>query len=137
MEQPAVFTAEAAMQPTAPLVHQETVEVLPGAAAGIHGELVMYPPVPNLIAQLRVRHGDVASAFPTAHKVFEHHFVVPSVHRGYIEPHTCLISIGRDGLADVWIADKGPHIARTHMAATIGLPEDSSSSAVISAARDR
>jgi CO/xanthine dehydrogenase Mo-binding subunit len=122
---PAVFSAEEAMQPTAPVVHPETVELLPGAAAGIHGELRMYPPIPNVISQLNVRHGDVASALATAHRIFEHRFAVPPVHQGYIEPHTCLISVGTDGLVDVWIANKGPHIARSHMAAAIGVPENS------------
>ncbi len=123
-ELPAVFSAEEAMRPTAPVVHPEAVEVLPGAAAGIHGELNMYPPIPNVISQLSVRHGDVANAFAMAHEIFEHRFAVPSVHQGYIEPHTCLVSIGADGLVDVWVANKGPHIARAHMAAAIGLPEN-------------
>lgn len=123
-EMPAVFSAEDAMRPTAPVIHPEAVEVFPGAAVGIHGELTMYPPLPNVISQLKVGHGDVAGAFATAHKIFEHRFIVPSVHQGYIEPHTCLVSIGEDGLVDVWIANKGPHIARAHMAAAIGVPEN-------------
>jgi CO/xanthine dehydrogenase Mo-binding subunit len=123
-ELPAVFSAEEAMQPTAPAIHAETVEVFPGAAAGIHGELSMYPPIPNVISQLTVQHGDVASAFATAHKIFEHSFAIPSVHQGYIEPHTCLVSIGADGLVDVWVANKGPHIARAHMATATGVPEN-------------
>jgi CO/xanthine dehydrogenase Mo-binding subunit len=123
-ELPAVFSAEEAMQPTAPVIHTQTVEVSPGAAARVHGELSMYPPIPNVISQLRVRHGDVASALAHAHKIFEHRFAVPSVHQGYIEPHTSLVAIGADGLVDVWVANKGPHIARAHMAAAIGVPED-------------
>lgn len=123
-ELPAVFSAEDAMRPSAPVIHPEAVEVLPGVAAAIHGELSMFPPIPNVISQLKVRHGDVAGAFGGAHKVFEHRFAVPSVHQGYIEPHTCLIAIGADGLVDVWMANKGPHIARAHMAAAIGIPEN-------------
>jgi CO/xanthine dehydrogenase Mo-binding subunit len=123
-ELPAVFSAEDAMRATAPIIHPETVEVFPGAATGIHGELSMYPSIPNAISQLKVRHGDVASALSRAFKVFEHHFAVPSVHQGYIEPHTCLVSIGADGLVDVWMANKGPHIARAHMAAAIAVPEN-------------
>ena len=121
---PAVFSAEEAMQPTAPVIHAEMVEVPPGAAARTHGDLSIYPPIPNVISQLRVRHGDVASALAHAHKIFEHRFAVPSVHQGYIEPHTCLVAIGADGLVDVWVANKGPHIARAHMAAAIGVLED-------------
>jgi CO/xanthine dehydrogenase Mo-binding subunit len=122
-ELPAVFSPEDAMRPTAPVIHPEAVEILPGAATRSHGELSMYPPIPNVISQFKVRHGDVAHAFATAHKIFEHHFAVPSVHQGYIEPHTCLVSIGADGLVDVWVANKGLHIARAHMAAAIGVPE--------------
>jgi CO/xanthine dehydrogenase Mo-binding subunit len=121
---PAVFGAEEAMQPVAPIIHAETVEVFPGAAAGMHGELKMYPPIPNVISQFKVGHGDVASALAGAHKIFEHRFAVPSVHQGYIEPHTCLVAIGTDGLVDVWVANKGPHIARAHMAGAIGVPEN-------------
>jgi CO/xanthine dehydrogenase Mo-binding subunit len=122
-ELPAVFSPEEAMLPTAPVIHPEAVEILPGAAARSHGELNMYPPIPNVISRFRVRHGDAAHGLLTAHKVFEHHFAVPSVHQGYIEPHTCLVSIGADDLVDVWIANKGPHIARGHMAEAIGVPE--------------
>ena len=121
---PAVFTVEEAMRPTAPIIHAEPVEVFPAAAAGVHGELLMYPPIPNVISRLTEEIGDVASAFAGAHKIFEHGFATPSVHQGYIEPHTCLVSIGADGLVDVWIANKGPHIARAHMAAAIGVPEN-------------
>lgn len=123
-ELPAVFSAEEAMQTNAPVVHPETVEVFAGAPVAIHGELAMYPPIPNVISRLKVHHGDVASALAGAYKIFEHRFAVPAVHQGYIEPHTCLISIGADGLVDVWSANKGPHIARGHMAAAIGLPDD-------------
>ncbi len=123
VELPAVLRPEDAMQPTAPIIHPESVEIQPGVATRSHGELNMYPPIPNVISQFRARHGDVARAFVTAHKIFEHHFAVPSVHQGYIEPHTCLVSIGADDLIDVWIANKGPHIARAHMADAIGVPE--------------
>jgi CO/xanthine dehydrogenase Mo-binding subunit len=123
-ELPAVFSAEEAMRPGAPVIHPEPVEVFPNAAAGIHGELNMYPPLPNVISQLKVRHGDIASAFAGGHRVFEHRFAGPSVHQGYIEPHTCIVAIGADGLVDLWVANKGPHIARAHMAAATGVPED-------------
>jgi CO/xanthine dehydrogenase Mo-binding subunit len=123
-ELPAVFSAEEAMRPTAPVIHPETVEFAPGATSTIHGDLSMYPAIPNVISRLQVRHGDVASALAGAYRIFEHRFAVPAVHQGYIEPHTCLVAIGPDGLVDVWVANKGPYIARSHMAAAIGVQED-------------
>ncbi len=72
-----------------------------------------------------MRHGgDVAAALAGAHKIFEHRFAVPAVHQGYIEPHTCLVAIGADGIVDLWVANKGPHIARAHLAATIWVAEN-------------
>ena len=76
-ELPAIFSPQDAMRPTAPVIHPEAVEILPGAATRSHGELSMYPPIPNVISQFTVRHGDVARAFATAHRIFEHHFAVP------------------------------------------------------------
>ena len=124
-ELPAVFSAEEAMRPTAPVIHPEPVEVFSrrcGRACMASSACIRRSP--NVISQFKVRHGDVASALAHAHKIFEHRFAVPSVHQGYIEPHTCLVAIGADGLVDVWVANKGPHIARAHMAAAIGIPED-------------
>lgn len=121
---PAVFAEEDAIQPNAPVIHPETVEVFSGAPVAVHGELVMYPPIRNVISRLKVHHGDTAGAFAKAHRIFEHRFSVPAIHQGYIEPHTCLVSIGADGLVDVWAANKGPHIARAHLAAATGVPEN-------------
>ena len=121
---PAVLSAEDAMRPTAPVLHPEKVEIGPGAVAGHHAELRMYPPIPNVISHLTLRQGDAAAALAGAHRVFKHSFTVPSVHQGYIEPHTCVVSVGADGIIDIWAANKGPHIARAHMAVAIGVPEN-------------
>jgi CO/xanthine dehydrogenase Mo-binding subunit len=42
-ELPAVFSPDDAMQPTAPVIHPEVVEIQPGMATRSHGELTMYP----------------------------------------------------------------------------------------------
>src|ERR1700691_1859954 len=91
---PAVFTAEEAMRPGAPVLHPEKVEIGPGAVGGHHAELRMYPPIPNVISHLTLGHGDAAGALAGAHRVFEHGFAVPGVHQGYIEPHSCVVSVG-------------------------------------------
>lgn len=121
---PAVFTAEEAMRPGAPILHPEKVEVGPGAVGGHHAELHMYPPIPNVISHLKLGHGDAANALAGAHRVFEHRFTVPPVHQGYIEPHACVVAVGANGIVDIWAANKGPHIARAQMAPAIGVPEN-------------
>ena len=121
---PAVFTAEEAMRPGMPVLHPEKVEIGSGAVAGHHAELRMYPPIPNVISHLTLRQGYAAGALADAHRVFEHSFTVPSVHQGYIEPHSCVVSVGANGVVDIWAANKGPHIARVQMAVAIGVPEN-------------
>jgi CO/xanthine dehydrogenase Mo-binding subunit len=121
---PAVFTAEEAMRPGAPILHTEKVEVGTGAVGGHHAELRMYPPIPNVISHLTLGHGDAANALAGADRMFEHSFTVPAVHQGYIEPHSCVVSVGADGIVDIWAANKGPHIARAQMAPAIGVPEN-------------
>ena len=96
----------------------------PARSAGHHAELRMYPPIPNVISHLTLGTATSRARLAGAHRVFEHSFAVPAVHQGYIEPHTCIVSVGADGIVDIWAANKGPHIARAHMAAAIGVPEN-------------
>jgi CO/xanthine dehydrogenase Mo-binding subunit len=127
-ELPAVFDAVEAMAAHAPRVHDNPAsyrhlpirDFLHGAKA----EHRLFPDIPNVISQIRFRHGDVEGAFAQAHRVFEHSFSVPSVHHGYIEPHACAIRIGADGMVDVWLSNKTPFIARSQLADATGLPEE-------------
>lgn len=121
-ELPAVFDAQDAMQNSAPRVHDGPSNVSAGVGLGVHGELRMFPSIPNVISQFLVRHGDSSRAFSQAHRVFEHTFTIPSVHQGYIEPHACVVAVDAAGLVDVWIANKSPHVARAMMAEAINLP---------------
>ena len=123
-ELPAVFGAEEAMRPTAPIIHPEAVEVFPGAAAG-HSRRAAH--VPAHSQRDLAAHGAARrrrERFGQRIQGVRARFAVPSVHQGYIEPHTCLVSVGADGIVDIWVANKGPHIARAHMAAAIGVPEN-------------
>jgi CO/xanthine dehydrogenase Mo-binding subunit len=124
---PAVFDPIEAMQEGAPRVHDD-----PAAYPGAH---LPIPPIPNVLSQVFYRHGDIAVGFAQADRVFEHSFVVPSVHQGYIEPHACVVAAGSPsprpgsgretaGAIDVWLSNKTPFAARSQLAAAIGVPED-------------
>jgi hypothetical protein len=71
---PAFFSPEDAMRPIAPVIPSRSSRDRTRAATRSHGDLGMYPPIPNVIVQFNVRHGDVARAFATPHKIFEQHF---------------------------------------------------------------
>jgi CO/xanthine dehydrogenase Mo-binding subunit len=121
-ELPFVTNAKQAMDVSSHRVHDRPAKFSPEAAARVHGELRMYPPVPNVVSQLMVHHGDAEKAFVDADRIFEHEFEIPSVHQGYLEPHSCLVALNSAGDVDVWISNKGPHIARDLLAETLGLP---------------
>jgi CO/xanthine dehydrogenase Mo-binding subunit len=115
-ELPAVFDPIEAMRADAPLVHDD-----PRAYAGVAADT---PPIPNVVSQVFFRHGDVQAGFAQADRIFEHHFHVPSVHHGYIEPHACVVQISADGRIDCWLSNKAPFNMRRQLAAAAGAPEE-------------
>ena len=123
-ELPAAVSAAEAMRETAPRVHSEPIKTTAGHSLGPNTELRMYPPIPNVISQLLVNHGDAEQAFANAYRVFEHRFDVPSVHQGYIEPHSCLVAVGPSGEVDVWMSHKAPHAACQWLADVLGLSRE-------------
>jgi len=117
-ELPAVFDPLEAMEPHAPLLHED-VAAYEGAprdklATDVH----------NGQTRLLYGKGDVERGFREAHLVFEHTFRVPSRHQGYIEPHVNLVAIDGDGRVQLWSSSKAPFRARTQLAKAVGLPED-------------
>src|SRR5215467_8231600 len=95
---PHVIDVVEAMQPGAPLLHEDLI------TAGIE-------PAPktasNVAKRLEIGHGDVAAGFRQADVVIEREFTTKPVHQGYIEPHACLASVSEDGQADVWVSTQG------------------------------
>ncbi len=113
----AVFDAEAALAPGAPVVHAEPW-TYPRAARD-QSEL------PNLIARTkRQSGGDVEEALRTADRVFEHTFRTPKVHQGYIEPHCVTVLFEPAGTAHVWSCNKSPYLLRTQLALTFDMPPE-------------
>src|SRR5579885_3356067 len=122
-ELPAVFDAQEALKPDAPRIHE-------------HPEAYQHPPIPpiggktrfhrygNVCSETIFRRGDLEAGFRSAARIFEHSFIVPPVHQGYIEPHACAAAIGADGKIDIWVSNKMPFVARGHLARAFGVPED-------------
>ena len=108
---PHVIDVDEAMQPGAPLLHDDmfTTGVEPA------------PKTPSNVAK-RVEFvlGDVAAGFKQADVVVEREFTTKPVHQGYIEPHACVASVSEDGQADVWVTTQGHFIVRAHCAQLLG-----------------
>src|SRR5262245_45575409 len=108
---PHVIDVVEAMQPGAPLLHEDLftagVEPAPKTAS-------------NVAKRLEIGHGDVAAGFRQADVVIEREFTTKPVHQGYIEPHACLASVSEDGQADVWVSTQGHWVVRAHCARLLG-----------------
>ncbi len=115
---PAVFNPLEAMQPDAPLLHDD-VTAYDGAP-----KQWLAPDVHNGVTRLAWSKGDVEQGFREADLVLEHTFWVPARHEGYIEPHACLVAIDPDERIQVWISAKAPFRVRTQLAKAIGVPEE-------------
>ena len=114
---PAVFDPLAAMNASAPLLH-ENVGGYDGAPPKIlAGDLH------NGLTRLAWQKGDVEQGFRESDLVLEHTFHVPARHQGYLEPHAAALSIESDGRIQVWSSVKNPFNVRTQFAKCLGIAE--------------
>ena len=112
---PAVFDPLQAMQPDAPLLHQD-VSVYQGAP---QDKLAL--DVHNGLTRLAWRKGDVQRGFREADLVLEHTFRIPARHQGYLEPHAGIVAIEADGRIQVWTSAKNPFGVRSQLAHAINV----------------
>ncbi|MEA2639142.1 MAG: hypothetical protein QOF51_536 [Chloroflexota bacterium] len=114
---PAVYDPLEALEPSAPLLHED-ISRYEGAPAD---RLAL--DVHNGQTRLAYSKGDLAQGFAEADQVFEHTFRIPSRHQGYLEPHAALVWIDEAGRIQVWAASKAPFRVRTQLAKACGLQE--------------
>jgi CO/xanthine dehydrogenase Mo-binding subunit len=109
---PHVMDVDQAMQPDAPLLHEEmyTIGVEPRPAKPS-----------NIAKRVEFALGDVGAGFAQADVVVEHEFTTRPVHQGYIEPHACLASFSEDGQAELWCTTQGQFIVRSFCAKLLGM----------------
>ncbi len=116
-ELPAVFDAQEAMKPDAPLLHPQ-YRLYPHAPAKYFSDL------PNVHSHVTWQLGDIERGFAMAAQVFEHTFTTHYVHQGYIEPHASVVAIESDGRAHVWLSNKMPFRTRELLADVVQLPPE-------------
>src|SRR5438105_9190717 len=118
-ELPAVFDAVEALQPDAPLVHEQIV-----------GRYEM-PPNPiikpqngtNLINHMKVRRGDVEQGFADADVIFEDVYSSPALHHCALEPHVTVARWEGEALT-IWSATQNPYFVRDQVAEVFRLPHE-------------
>lgn len=98
---PAVFDAEKAMSPGAPLIH--TVER-------------------NVLAHPKLELGDVEKGFKEADRVFEDTYTLPIVHHCSLEPHATVAAFAKTGKLTIWTSTQIPFVIRGQLARILGMP---------------
>jgi CO/xanthine dehydrogenase Mo-binding subunit len=114
---PAVFDPLAAMQPNAPLIHDDVASY-----EGVPKD-ILAADVHNGLTRLSWTKGDVEAGFRQADLVLEHTFHVPARHQGYLEPHAAILAIETDGRIQVWASVKNPFTVRGQLAKCLRIDE--------------
>jgi putative selenate reductase molybdopterin-binding subunit len=107
---PAVFDPEQALQPGAPVVHDEP------DATGIRD------PARNIAAHITAEVGDIAEGFRLAERVFEGTYRVPYVQQSSIEPHIAITWLDEDNRLTVRTSTQVPFHVRRIIAPLLGIP---------------
>ena len=111
---PAVTNAEDAMEPDAPVLHENMREVRP-LEDGSPGNL-------NVAIHDKYKFGDVEKGFAQADLVLEREYRTRSVHQGYIEPQNATASWSPDGQLTIWCSSQGQFGVRDQTAKLLGIP---------------
>jgi CO/xanthine dehydrogenase Mo-binding subunit len=110
---PAALSAEQAIGPGAPLVHDEPWAYPRAAVTPDDGRNV----------QSHVEHGSreaAEAALAASDHVVDQTYSTPSVHQGYLEPQACVAAV-EDGRVRIWATNKSPYRLRTQLAECLGL----------------
>ena len=109
---PHVIDVEEAMQPDAPLLHDDLF------TQGVDPK----PTHPSNIAKrVAFTKGDAAAGFRAAEIIIERRYTTKPVHQGYIEPHACVVSVAADDQCTIWSSSQGQFMVRAYCAKLLGI----------------
>ena len=120
---PPVLSAEEAMRPGAPVLHEKLASLSNPALRP--GGLLDDDDAgggSNIANHFEFRLGDVARGFADADVIVEKETVTVPVHQGYIEPHAGTAHWGPDGKLTIWSSSQGQFTVRDHTARFMGIP---------------
>jgi CO/xanthine dehydrogenase Mo-binding subunit len=120
-ETPGVFDVLEAVEPGAPLVHEEmeTYESNSTIATAWKPRFGT-----NILHEVQSGRGDVEKGFAEADHVFEDTFRTRRVHHCYLEPHACVAKVEGDTIT-VWTSTQKAFVVRSALAEIFRLPESS------------
>ena len=114
-ELPPVLDPFRAMEPGAPLVHEELGRYWVGP---------MFHPVAgtNICNHFKLRKGDVEEGFRRSDFIAEHTFTTPAIQHCHLEPHVCIAQCDPAGRVTIWSSTQHPYTVRREMARLLDLP---------------
>ena len=109
---PHVIDVEEAMEPGAPLLHDDLftqgVDPKPTHAS-------------NVAKKISFTKGDVEAGLRDADVIIERRYSNAPVHQAYIEPHACVVSMAADGQCTIWSSSQGQFMVRAYCAKLLGI----------------
>jgi len=119
-ELPAVFDAEEAVRPDAPILHPDAAAYYNSAGRRV------VPPHLNMQGYSSAQKGeqDIERIFANAHLIVEDIYHGPRQHQGYIEPHGCAVWLDDEGRLQVVSTNKTPFSLREQLGRVLEMPSD-------------
>src|SRR6516225_7326435 len=117
---PSVTDVVKAMQPGAPILHDDLVTesmAAPRSQAELGTENRT-----NIAKHLQYKLGDTAKGFAEAAVVIEKSFNTATVHQGYIEPQNATALWNADGSVTIWCSTQGAFTVRAQVAELLRMP---------------
>ena len=116
-ELPPVFDSVAAMEPTAPLLHQGLAEYRCSPRA---------QPVPgtNIAGFFKLRKGDIQSGFAQADEIFEKEYRCQKAQHCPMEVHNATAKADASGKITVWTCTQAPFLVRASLCEGLGVASD-------------
>src|SRR5262249_14118199 len=112
---PCVTDVVKAMQPGAPILHDDLVTESMAETNGVKKPT-------NIAKHLQYKLGDTAKGFADAAVVVEKSFNTATVHQGYIEPHNASALWNADGTLTIWCSTQGAFTVRAQVAELLQMP---------------
>lgn len=111
-----VFDPVQALQPGAPLIHEDRSRYKNAPSVP--------QDIPNLQSLTIKKNGNLDEGFQRAARIFEHTFRTQLTHHGYLEPHASAVRIDPNGKVEVWASNKSPYALRDQLAEDLGIPKE-------------
>lgn len=112
-ELPAVFDAEEALAPGAPILHEDLAS---------YARVIDSPFGGNLVAHVELETGNIEQAWAECDAVVEGEFHVPAINHVYMEPCSALAELDGNGKLTVWCSTQQVFGTQAAVAAALELP---------------